>query len=108
MTAGRSGPRTLLAWDRSTLSAGALGALLLKLGVTHDQPAEIAAGAVALLLAAALALGVRRRRLPMSEVVPESLRVASSGRAVAAVAVLTSLTAVLTVVAVVLVAVRSG
>jgi uncharacterized membrane protein YidH (DUF202 family) len=97
---GRSGPRTQLAWDRSALSAAALGALLLKLGVEHDVGVEIVAGAVALLLSATLALGVRRQRLPTHETGPR----ASSGRSLAVVAVLTSSTAALTLIALVVIA----
>lgn len=77
MTGGNADPglqreRTALAWRRTGLTALALGLLLARLGITHDNPAEVAAGAAALLTATILgAIGStavlrdhhRRRRL---------------------------------------------
>lgn len=43
--------RTALAWRRTGLTAFALGLLLVRLGIVHDNPAEVAAGTAALLTA---------------------------------------------------------
>lgn len=70
--AGLQRERTALAWRRTGLTAFALGLLLARLGIVHDNPAEVAAGGAALLTSATLgAIGSaavlrdhhRRRRL---------------------------------------------
>ncbi|TYL46060.1 DUF202 domain-containing protein [Nocardioides sp. BGMRC 2183] len=54
--------RTALAWRRTALSTAALGLLLVRLGFSHDQPLEVAAGAGALLIAAGFAARSIRHR----------------------------------------------
>ena len=54
--------RTALAWQRSALSMAAAGAVLLRIAERHSPPAVSAAtGAVALVVAAAMAFYGRRR-----------------------------------------------
>jgi uncharacterized membrane protein YidH (DUF202 family) len=48
---GFAGPRTELAWNRTILSVLALAVLLLKLGIDHHRPVEVAAASAAVLQA---------------------------------------------------------
>jgi Domain of unknown function (DUF202) len=86
---GSARERTELAWNRTALSAGALAALLLKVGIDHSRPLDVLAGASAVLAAATIAgLGQTRARwLGNQRVV------------IAGVTLLVTLTALLTVVA---------
>jgi uncharacterized protein DUF202 len=86
---GSARERTELAWNRTALSAGALAALLLKVGIDHSRPLDVVAGTVSVVAAATIAgLGQTRARW--------------SGRqqlAIAGVTLLVTLTALLTVAA---------
>lgn len=85
---GVSGPRTQLAWDRTALSAAALGAVSVKLGISHDIVVEIIAGALSLVMATTLALAVRQRASPHDERHATVIS-ARATRAVAALATVT-------------------
>jgi hypothetical protein len=89
--AGLAPERTWLAWDRTALSAAALAAVLIKVGVAHSRPADVVAGGCAVVTAVVIGLTGRARA-----------RSLSAYTAVLACTGLVSLTAVLTVVALIL------
>ncbi len=93
---GLAGPRTTLAWDRTALSAGGLGALLLKFGIDRGIAVEVIAGVAALLAAGVLGFGLPHQRLSH----PDADARVSSGRSLVVVAGLVVITAVLTTVTV--------
>ncbi len=77
--AGLSRQRTMLAWQRSALSALALGLGLLRLGALAGSAPQVAAAVVVLLAAVALAV------VPLSRGTPDRWRTTTS-RATAAIA----------------------
>ena len=93
--------RTILSWTRTALVAAALGALLLRTGITHRSPLTLGAAAFALLDAVAVAAVGRMRARSIPARLAQG-RTVTDPNTVGLVAVMTATALVATVFAVAL------